>query len=382
VKILWCSNAMWAHTGYAVQAQHLLPRLQALGHDVAQFAWWGLRGGVIRANGITIYPRGRESFGYDVIGAHAEHFGADLVISLQDVWVLPNDYVDRVGRPWACWFPVDQDPAPSDVVRVAKTATYPIVYSQFGARLMLDAGVPCHYIPHGVNMDVFKPSDETRAVIRERLGWSEGAFVAAIVAANKGYPSRKAYPEQMMAFAAFAEDHPRARLYVHANKTTARGGLDLCALAGSLEIEDRVIFVDQYDYLTGLPDTYMADVYNAADVLLAATMTEGFGIPIVEAQACGCPVITTGFSSMPELTVNGIVTEALQPFWTTLDSWCVVPSVADITRALHEVAAWSPETRRNNARRGVVAMGRYDWNAVVATWWRPFLCEVARDIGQ
>ena len=41
--------------------------------------------------------------------------------------------------------------------------------------------------------------------------------------------------------------------------------------------------------------------YNAADALVFASLHEGFGIPILEAMACGCPVITSNKSSMPEV---------------------------------------------------------------------------------
>lgn len=42
-------------------------------------------------------------------------------------------------------------------------------------------------------------------------------------------------------------------------------------------------------------------LYNAATVLLYTTLYEGFGLPIVEAMACGTPVITSNVSSMPEI---------------------------------------------------------------------------------
>ena len=79
MKILFASNALWAGTGYGVQAGHLLPRLRdQLGHEVAQFAWWGLQGGMMAADGIPIYPRGEDRYGNDVTGTWARHFGADL----------------------------------------------------------------------------------------------------------------------------------------------------------------------------------------------------------------------------------------------------------------------------------------------------------------
>ena len=50
----------------------------------------------------------------------------------------------------------------------------------------------------------------------------------------------------------------------------------------------------------------MADWYGCVDVLCAATYAEGFGLPMVEAMACGVPVITTKCSSMEEMNPDGI----------------------------------------------------------------------------
>ncbi len=50
-----------------------------------------------------------------------------------------------------------------------------------------------------------------------------------------------------------------------------------------------------------IPHDEMPLLYNAADLLLYPSFYEGFGLPILEAQACGTPVITSNLSSMPEI---------------------------------------------------------------------------------
>lgn len=81
----------------------------------------------------------------------------------------------------------------------------------------------------------------------------------------------------------------------------------------------------------GMPDTHIADLYRAADVLLSPSMGEGFGLPIAEAQACGCPVITQDCSSMSELTINGIAIEPGPRHWTALGNWWHKPLVGHVT---------------------------------------------------
>lgn len=46
---------------------------------------------------------------------------------------------------------------------------------------------------------------------------------------------------------------------------------------------------------------------NLATVLLLASLYEGFGLPILEAQSCGCPVITSNIASMPEISGGGAI---------------------------------------------------------------------------
>jgi glycosyltransferase involved in cell wall biosynthesis len=58
--------------------------------------------------------------------------------------------------------------------------------------------------------------------------------------------------------------------------------------------------------LNSISEDAMADMYRASNVLLAATCSEGCGVPILEAQLCGCPVITTRATAMWEETLLGI----------------------------------------------------------------------------
>jgi len=49
-----------------------------------------------------------------------------------------------------------------------------------------------------------------------------------------------------------------------------------------------------------VPDEHLAEIYNGAMALVYPSLYEGFGLPIVEAMACGCPVICSNTASMPE----------------------------------------------------------------------------------
>ena len=53
--------------------------------------------------------------------------------------------------------------------------------------------------------------------------------------------------------------------------------------------------------IRGVSDTTLSALYHRAVALVAASHYEGFGIPLVEAMACGCPVLATNVSSFPEV---------------------------------------------------------------------------------
>jgi glycosyltransferase involved in cell wall biosynthesis len=54
-------------------------------------------------------------------------------------------------------------------------------------------------------------------------------------------------------------------------------------------------------------DSELIALYNLAEVYVYPSMYEGFGLPILEAQACGCPVICSNTSSLPEVGGNSVV---------------------------------------------------------------------------
>lgn len=371
MRIVIGSNAPFAGTGYGTQVKQLVPRLRVLGHEVAVHAWYGLEGGILAMDGVTMYPKYRHGYGNDIVGAHANHFKADIVITLIDAWVLDAAMVPPHIK-FCPWFPVDMEPIPPPVLNVVKDAYQPIVYSRFGERMARNAGLDVRYVPHGIDCQVFSPGDKTEA--RERCGLPKDAFIVGMVAANKGNPSRKAFPEQLTAFAQFARRHTDAVLYLHTNKGVddGMGGVNLPELINYLEISDRVIFPDPYGQILGYPEAHMVALYRSFDVLLSVSRGEGFGIPIVEAQACGTPVIVGDWTSMPELCFGGWGVHERVPDYTPLAAYQYVPGI-DAIRDCIKAAYHEAGARREQARAGALA---YDADLVARDYWRPVLAEI------
>lgn len=73
---------------------------------------------------------------------------------------------------------------------------------------------------------------------------------------------------------------------------------DIFKKVKSLGIENRVVFTDF------IPDTDIALLLNGAEYFVLPSFYEGFGIPVIESFACGCPVIAADTSSLPEIVGN------------------------------------------------------------------------------
>jgi len=382
LKILVVSNAPWTHTGYGVQTKGLIEHMLKFGHEIAVLGFHGLTGNAIEWRGIPVYPARRHKFGQDVVGYYAQHFDADIVITLIDLWVIKSDMRQRCGnRPWVAWFPLDGQPAVNSVtIERARAADYPVCFSKFALGWAERMGLECDYIPLGVDCEIFKPGDQMAA--RARLGLPLDRFMVTMVAANKGYPARKSFGEALEAFSRFRASNTSAMLYLHTNEQPDGGGILFDELFDALGVPSSArAIVPPGEYAVGIPPADLATIYQASDVLLAPSTGEGFGLPIAEAQACGCPVITQRWTAMPELVKNGIVVEPKQRFWVpSLNQWAAIPDIERLYYALNIVMSWTSSEKANKSAAGVsFVRERYAW-PVVADAWRGLLERIEAEL--
>lgn len=381
MRILIASNGPNVPTGYGVPVKNLIPYFKAMGHTVAVQAFYGIQGGSVNYGDVMIYPGQVEQYGIDVIGEHAKHFNADVVLTLIDNWALPVDYNKRFDAVWLSWFPIDGYPAPEACVLQANLCDYPAVFSKFGVDELKKAGVDAYYMPYGIDCNAFKPGNKEEA--RDKLGLPANDFIITTVASNRGFPARKAWAEILMGFEMFADNHPDALLCLHTRKVPfSTHGIYFDPLIKDLGLEGRVVFTDAEALAVGYSNEDLADLYVASDIMLLPSMAEGFGVPIAEAQACGVPVITQNCCSMTELTINGIAIEPAQPFWAAgLNYWWQMPSVCCIHKALNTLYDMTPELRVARALEGVEHFeDNYDWPVVVMRYWRPLLEKVEAEL--
>lgn len=377
MNILWHSVAPWVKSGYGIQTALFASRLRdLLGHNVAIFAYAGLEVSPLKMDGMLILPKGNTPVGADVLREHAEMWDADLVITLTDAWAIPPDAVR--GLPWVPWVPVDHDPAPPMVTRVLReSGALPIAMSRYGERRLRAEGLDPVYVPHACHPAYLEEVECTEA--RYELDFPEDAFVIAVVGVNQGAQSRKGLPQAIEAFAAFNRRHSDAFLYLHTDLYQV-GGIDMRPLFDLQKIESTHYRIpDRYQYTLGFTDDYMRLVYHAVDVLLLPSMGEGFGVPVIEAQACGVPVIVTDFTALPELCFYGELLDPGQRVYTPQGAYQALPHVQTIVDALEKVYNYSEKTRREGSESARAAiLEQFHPDRITQQYWSTVL-EVARD---
>jgi len=372
----WTSNAPFANTGYGTQTSQVTKRLKKLGHDVAVFNNYGLEGINTEWDGIPIYQRGADLYSNDVVPAHMHDWATrndnevNLLFTLYDVWVFK-------GPRWAdwnvaSWVPIDHMPAPPQVASWCRQDfVTPIAMSQYGQAVLQNVGIDALYIPHGIE-DVFAPTKSVNGMTgREFIDIPEDKFVVGMNAANKGVsPNRKAFGENLLAFSMFAKMHDDVVLYLHTDQIGSLGGIKLMELIASCGIhKDQYKFIDPYVYRTGIDQPRLASIYTAMDVLLATSYGEGFGIPTVEAQSCGTPVIVSDFAASTELVGDGWLVDG-QPLWDApQSSWFHMPSVPGIVEALENAY----QRGRGRSDKAIEFAGAYNADKVFNEFWKPAL---------
>ena len=382
-SISWYSNSLNQPTGYGTQSKQVIQRLVADGHKVAMLSNYGGEGvnSTIESGAglIPHYSRGMNQYSTDVMPLHYAHWSAEnsklpsFLITLYDVWVLDNPALDAI--PIASWVPVDHQPAPENVLKwLKKPNVTPIAMSKFGKNMIEQAGIESEYIPHAIDTKLFSPTEFLPEGIsgREFVG-GEDKFVVGMNFANKagGFIHRKAVAENFLAFGIFAQKHDDVILYIHSDPYGKQSGFNLAQILSACGVPpEKVKFVDPIAYQYGISQETLAAIYSAWDVGLFTSYGEGFGVPSIEAQACGVPIIVSNFAASTELVSKDGFLVAGQPFWDAGQGcWFSVPNVQSIVDSLEQAY----ERGRKEFPDTVAFAKDYDADKVYQESWKPLI---------
>ncbi len=375
LRILWSSNSVTVSSGYGTQSRNILYRMLDAGYPTAEVAFSDIEGGIFELDGLRIYPRLIDPLGEDACVAHAADWDADVTFTYQDIWILDREKLGKYRR-WVPYVPIDSDPLMPAVAERLPLAFDIVTHSRFGHDLLARHGFASTYIPLGVETDVFVPSD--RRAARREFGIPAGAFVFGMVAVNIDNPSRKGFQEALEAFRTFHAAHPRSVLFLHTNAVDPQRGFPIPQYATALGLEDVVYGLPEYTRTLKLGAADMARLYSSFDCLLCPSSREGFGLPIIEAQACGVPVIVNNTTSMPELVGSGAVCETGWTWWTGRGTFERQADVRSLVEKMEEIFRADRRELASRARRFAVA--HYDMDRVFREGWLPYLERLERRV--
>lgn len=382
------SNTPGMPTGYGNQGMLLVERMIRHGLKVAALSNFGLEGKAstlkIQGKEIPHYPRGLTPYSVDVMPVWTQDFAAQhpdlktVLFTLYDVWVYNEMKYDG---PIVSWVPLDHITLPPAVHKfLSRENVTAITMAPHGQEQLAKADIESIYIPHAIDTKVFKPTATmpNGQSVREYMQVPDDAFLVGMVAANKanGQIHRKAFAENLLAFAMHQKKHPNSYLYIHTEPSRAYGGFDLGILLKMVGIpQNNVLMPDPFILRNGFSDETMAAFYSSFDVLLSTSYGEGFGIPTVEAQACGTRVITSNFAASKDLASEDSWKVDGQPFWDEPQaSFFQIPSVTKISVALEE--AYNAE--RGTSQIAIDFAKQFDVETIWENSWMPFLKDLYR----
>jgi len=177
-----------------------------------------------------------------------------------------------------------------------------LVPSLWAAEAYLRFGIAperVHVVPHGVDPRVLHPDQQRRTETRQRLGVDESFVFMSVGAMSQN----KGIDLLLRAFARIAESHADARLVLkgaddlYVSRNSVQRALEALSTADREAAASRIVYLGDRRSARD-----MADLLRAANVYVSPYLAEGFNLPVLEAAACGVPVICTGGGATDDFT--------------------------------------------------------------------------------
>ena len=190
-------------------------------------------------------------------------------------------------------------------------------------------------IPEAVDHDLFRPGDPGEA--RRRLAERYSIDRPFVLFVSSLWPYKNC-DGLLRAFALAKKDLDGHRLVV------VGPGRDKAYVAELRALADRLGVAEDVTWVGGVPLDETVDFYRGADVFAYPSHNETFGLTILEAMACGCPVVTSDRSAMPE-TAGG----------------AAVLADPDDPRSIGDALLRACEAAEELREKGLTRAGQFTW---------------------
>jgi len=154
--------------------------------------------------------------------------------------------------------------------------------------------------------------------------------------------NRKAHKNEPRVLEAFARANIDPAIHLIFTGLANETLLNLCRQYG---VETRVVFAGR------VPENDLPSLYRGAVALVFPSLYEGFGLPVIEAMACGTPVLTSNTTSLPEVAGNAAL--LVDPL-----------SVDEISEGIEQICT-NNDLREMLQQKGLLQAAQYSWGKVV-----------------
>lgn len=371
MNILWHSVSPFSPSGYGIVTKNVPFRFHPH-FPILVSAYHGLIDSTVTINNIKLVSATSQTFGKEYVNEFIKYYKIDLPILCSDFWAFK--WFSKLENS-TCYGPIDCADYIDEDIETLRDYDNFITCSQYGANVYkeLTGKNPLKCIPHGVDTTVYQPYN--KEVCKKALGFNK-PFVFGIVAANNDPEPRKGWDIMLSALKEFKELFPNDKdkwmVYAHTDQYNSRG-INLTDLARKLGLEKNIVFSDFLSRNIGLDDKQMACLYSSFDVLINASRREGFCLPVLEAQACGTPVIATDCTSLTELVKgHGYLVNKGKSVYNARGWLSTVPDQQRLVKQL-EVCYFDNSMRDNYGKQAHEFSLSYDWRRIVNEEWLPLL---------
>ena len=417
MKLFYCGDDPQGATGYSIQTKNILSEL-SLHFETAAFALNRIDESphyIFDSKNRPPYKIYRASLGnnddaYHLFRRVFPQSGADVLFLVGDIWEfkgwfaawLENMQFEKKFKTIG-YFSTEY-PLSDEEIYILNLVDYPITNSKWGIGFENGAGydeikkkVPgLIYIPDSVDETIFKPlSQDERLFNRNVVGFKDDQY---IIMSNNRNSARKDIPAIIRAFARVKKEIPKAHLYLHCSPVDIwmqpEVSTDLLAVASALKLtyaaqDSRIVDADisfpvAFTPHHGYPQSTVNQIYNCADLFVSVSISEGFGVPPVEALFAGIPVLIpghTGFSGICEATGIKPVS-SYQDYRTNVAKCAVYPvNEDDLVNRIMDCYNKKDKTsfKLEIDEQSRLARQTFSKTNVIQKYWRPLISDVKKE---